>query len=348
MVTASISREKSLIQKIILIDGVWGTGKSMLGPLIGSFNNVEKFMMLELFEHLCNLCALKKIEHNACINLLRLHADRSLFNSLISREVNLRINDHSGLFNNPHPFLYLKRLLLNYETEKITEQIKVKKPIMNIMVHNFLCMADYAFEAFGEKLKFIEVVRHPIYLVEHWYNYIDRCGTDPTEFDLWIDYKGHSLPWFSFGWEQKYIESKTIDKAIYSISKLLENGSLKYDNLTSKQKKNTTFIPFEGFVIEPFSYLNKLKLFLEEEYDQFLMKKSLKKQKCPRMYIHGEKGRLQYGFNRKHNKLTEKEDYQRRLNFIHEEASKEAVILIENLSSMYAKDHNFPKKMPWE
>ena len=86
----------------------------------------------------------------------------------------------------------------------------------------------------------------------------------------------------------------------------------------------------------------------EAEKIVFAMKKSLKKQKCPRMYIHGEKGRLQYGFNRKHNKLTEKEDYQRRLNFIHEEPSKEAVILIENLSSMYAKDHNFPKKMPWE
>ena len=344
----SISRDKSLIQKIILVNGLWGTGKSMLGPLIGSFNNVEKFMMLELFEHFCNLCTLKKIEHNACINLLKLHADRSLFNSMIGREVNLRINDSSGLLNNPHPFSYLKRLFLDYDSENITQQITVKKPIMNIMVHNFLGMADYAFEAFGEKLKFIEVVRHPIYLVEHWYNYIDRCGTDPTEFDLWIDYKGQSLPWFSYGWEKKYVESKTIDRAIYSLSKLLEIGSLKYNNLNSTQKKNIIFIPFESFVLEPFSYLNRLKLFLETEYDQLLMKKSLKKQKCPRVYIHAEKGRIQYGFNKNHKKLAEKEDYQRRLNFIHEEASEEAVAVIENLSSMYAKDHNFPRKMPWE
>ena len=348
MDTVSINRDKSLVQKIIFVDGMKGAGKSILAPLIGCFEKVEKYKNFELFEHLCNLCALKKMEPDACISLLRLHADKSLFDSMISREVNLRISDDSGLFNTPHPFSYIKRLFLNYDTEKLTDSIITQKPVLNIMVHNFLWVVDYGFESFGEKLKFIEIVRHPVYMVEHWYNYIDRCGTDPTEFDLWIDYKGQSLPWFTFGWEEKYIESQTMDRAIYSISRLIEIGLSKYNNLSSNHKNNIIFIPFECFVLEPYSYLNKLKKFLEMEYDRTLMKRALKKQKCPRNSIHDGKGYRQYGFSKKNTQLTEKEDFERRWSFILEKASKETIRLLENHSEMYVKEYDFPKKMPWE
>ena len=49
-----------LCKNIVFIDGMWGTGKSMLGPIIGSFKGVEKQKIDYNFEYLCILNYFKK------------------------------------------------------------------------------------------------------------------------------------------------------------------------------------------------------------------------------------------------------------------------------------------------
>jgi hypothetical protein len=342
-----ISRNKSLVGQIVIVDGMWGSGKSILGPVIGSFERCENIKILEMYEHICTLSALGKFDRDACISLMRLHADMVLFNNMISREVNLRFKDDTGLLSNPKPLEYIKRLFRSYETSLLEKEIKLTKPILNLMVHNFLWLAKYGFEAFQDNLFLIEMVRHPVYMVEHWYNYIERCGTDPTEFDLWINYSGNSLPWFCFGWEELYKKSNVMDCTILSIQKLLEMGEKTVKNLSNNEKNHVIFIPFESFVLEPDPWIKRLTEF-SGVGPTTVTHKMLKKQKCPRRAINAGKGHASYGFNKKTTKLSEKNDYDRRWEFIKKRASPMAVDVLTTLSEQYARKYTFPRPMPWE
>ena len=47
-------------------------------------------------------------------------------------------------------------------------------------------------------------------------------------------------------------------------------------------------------------------------------------------------------------KLSEKDDFKRRLQFIKKESSSDAFTIMESLSDQYEKKYDFPREMPWE
>ena len=53
-------REKKLAQKILFIDGLSGSGKSLIGPLITSMQKSEYWVYDHLFEEIVVLLAKKK------------------------------------------------------------------------------------------------------------------------------------------------------------------------------------------------------------------------------------------------------------------------------------------------
>ena len=116
-------RKNKLCNQIVFVDGMWGTGKSILTPVLGSLKKVEKQMLNHNFEYLCTLENFNKVANSEAKSLIQLMADISLFNSMISREVNLRLFDDSGLLNNPNGFRYLKRLFKTGD-DKVVEEIK--------------------------------------------------------------------------------------------------------------------------------------------------------------------------------------------------------------------------------
>ena len=93
-------RKNKLCKQVVFIDGMWGTGKSILSPVVGSFNRVEKQMLNHNFEYISALENYGKIQNSEAKSLIQLMSDVSIFNSMISREVNLRPFDDSGLFLN--------------------------------------------------------------------------------------------------------------------------------------------------------------------------------------------------------------------------------------------------------
>ena len=55
-----------------------------------------------------------------------------------------------------------------------------------------------------------------------------------------------------------------------------------------------------------------------------------------------------YGFDKNLIQLSEEEDYNRRLTFIHEKATPNAVSILNDLSQRYMASYDFPRTMPWE
>jgi hypothetical protein len=337
-------RKNKLCNQIVFVDGMWGTGKSILTPVLGSLKKVEKQMLNHNFEYLCTLENFNKVANSEAKSLIQLMADISLFNSMISREVNLRLFDDSGLLNNPNGFRYLKRLFKTGD-DKVVEEIKNDKPILQIMTHNILQSSKLLFDTFDSLVKMIVMVRHPVYMVEHWFNYIDRVGVDLREFTLTTGDNGE-IPWFASGIEN-YSSMKPMDKVIYGIKALMDMQDKLILEMDKSRKKQILIIPFESFVLEPYKWIKESSQLLQTEETRTTYK-VLKKQKCPRKKIHAGKGHRSYGFDKNLIQLSEEEDYNRRLKFIRENTSSSTFNVLDDLSKRYMASYDFPRKMPWE
>ena len=210
-------RKNKLCERIVFLDGMWGTGKAILAPVLGSFEQVEKQILNYNFEYLCTIFFNDKEKEGNAEVLLQLMADVQLYDSVLSRNANFRPGDISGVFNNPYALRYFKRLFKS-DDERIIEEILSRKPILQLMTHNILPISDLLFKTFGNGMKLIAMVRHPIYMAEHWYNYIERIGIDEKEFTLAIGGEGQ-IPWFAES-ISNYLSLKTMDKVIHCIDAL--------------------------------------------------------------------------------------------------------------------------------
>jgi len=55
MMQANFIKNINVIDKLIFIDGLWGAGKSIMGPVIGSFKNLERQRIEHIYGFLSTL-----------------------------------------------------------------------------------------------------------------------------------------------------------------------------------------------------------------------------------------------------------------------------------------------------
>ncbi|MES3037954.1 MAG: hypothetical protein V4736_08610 [Bdellovibrionota bacterium] len=335
-----ITRDKHLAEEILFIDGSWGTGKSILGPVLGSFDRVEKQKIDHIFEYVATLDYLGKIQRDAAKSLLGMYADIDLFNSLISREVNLRWNDDSGILNNPKAFSYIKRLFMS-DGDIIKSRIGNERPILQIMSHHLLHVADSIFDTFGNRVKFVEMVRHPVYMVSHWYNYLHRVGADEREFNIWLKGNNQTLPWFIEN-ETEFNELNRMDRVIYSLSKL----DAMLDSSIQKHRENILVIPFELFVTDPNPFVTSIQTFLNAKPTSALSK-VLRRQKVPRKVLSAGRGHKSYGWSEKEIENSDVADYQSRLDFVAANATPIWVDRLLKLGAKYQATYKVAGIGPW-
>jgi hypothetical protein len=328
------TRELNLCNQIVILDGLTGTGKTMFAPLINSFERVQNSRFEYMIEYLCISSKKEKLKTDAASSMLNLLADIKYYDGAISREVNFRPSDLSSVFSGPNWYKYIKQLFMS-DGEKAGIRLNRDNPILFFVTHQILSCIDPAKKAFGERLKIVQMVRHPLYLVEHWESYIMMHGNNSRDFTIWIDYKGQSLPWFAEGWEEKYLSSNSYDKSIYSISSLMEKV---FECANDKKLENSLFfIPFELFVLDPWNYLKGLESFLglkvTKNTDYIL-----KRQHVPRESINAGPQKSiykRYGL-KKHNKaLSHEEDYGIQLESLRDKSSPEAFAVLEVMSKKY-------------
>ena len=266
--------------------------------------------------------------------MLNLLADIKFYDGAISREVNFRPSDLSSVFSGPYWYKYIKQLFMG-DGEKAGIRLHKDNPILFFVTHQILSCIEPAKNAFGERLKIVQMVRHPLYLVEHWESYIMMHGNNSRDFTLWIDYKGQSLPWFAEGWEEKYLLSNSYDRSIFSISVLMEKV---FESAKDKKLKDSVFfIPFELFVLDPWNYLNGLESFLGSKVTKNT-DYILKRQHVPRESINAGPQKSiykRYGL-KKHNKaVSHEEDYGIQLESLKDKSSPEAFAVLEVMSKKY-------------
>jgi len=332
----SLSRQVNIAKQVVFLDGLTGTGKTMLAPILSTFCRVEVQRLEHIYEHICALRYLDRIEEDAAIEMVQIYLDLACYNTMIGRESNFRWKDLSGVLSNPGGWRYVWRLF-QPDGEPVIERINQSQPIVQIVSHQVLGISETLFSALGERLTVIEAVRHPLHLLQHWYSYIDRHGTDPRDFTVWISHNGVNLPWFAAGWEERYLACNKMDRVIFTIDRLTHLADQAYKDLTITDARRVLLIPFERFVVEPSVYLKQIADLLNTTTTKSTHR-ALTKQKVPRsLSTDGLDLQIyrRYDWRPPDKGNTEASELRHRWEYAASEASEEGLDVLQKMCSAY-------------
>ena len=269
-----ISRNSQLLHKLIIVNGFPGCGKTMLSPIISSFSKVELIQYSPLIEQICELYNLKKIDTDVAESMIKMNADLLIYESMMARNANFRPSDLSSIFKDK-PIKHFSRLFRQGD-ELIPDIIKKEEPILHLTTHMLYPSIRLLERSLKEKLIFIEVVRHPLYMIiQHEMN-INNMD-DPRFQHIRYMNSGKEYTFYVEGWEDEFDRCNSYERAIYSMKWY-------FDKIKKNADNSSLIIPFESFVKNPDDFLNKISCSLSAKIDKDV-KKEMIKQKVPREHL---------------------------------------------------------------
>ena len=280
----SLSRETRLANTIVLVDGLGRAGKSMMAPILSSFDRIEIERLEASLEYAATLFGMGKITQDAAVSLLRLETDAQLYNSLIGRNTNFRLGDHSCVWRSPNRWRYFKRLF-SRQGPPVLQIVNQTRPIYQNVTHSQLASFELYYEAFGQDLRILEMVRHPVDVIEAWLRrgWGTRIGTDPLSLAFCVVYGDQEVPFHAIGWEETYLSTSPTGRVTRMIQRLWDKNQATFAAITSDQQRQVLFIPFESFIEKPWPYIDPLGDFIGSTKTRHTAS-ALKRQKCPRKY----------------------------------------------------------------
>ena len=323
---------KTFGNDIVIVDGFWGGGKSIVTSLIGSMTGVEKKKVEHIYECVCIAYAAQKMEHDAATAFLKIYADLSQYNNLIGREVNLRLSDDSGLRNNPGSFTYIRRLFQS-GGDGVSDQISKENLALLIASHELLSVSDLLYDAYGTRLKLIEVVRHPIHLFNNVRDYTATFERS-REFTLSFELNGVKVPWFAANWAEEFSRSSIADRALLSIARM-QDTMIKSIEQIQFMAKPLLVLSFEKTVLDPENSIRQLENFLNRTRTKHTTK-VLKQQSLPRTQISAGKATSSFSFT-SNAEDSEAEIYQKVASEISMSGSASAITEFKSAIAQYNK-----------
>lgn len=270
-------RSNTFPGQVFLLDGLTGSGKTMIMKLIATTQNVVPPQFNYQLEHLCIAISEKKMDRFAGIEILQLLLDQLMYDSRISRHINFRPRDLSSVLSSPRRLEFLKRLFLS-DGESAVDRLLNTPESLFLVVHQLLHTSQILDELPNKKVHRIVCARHPYYLMHHWVSYIEMFGSSPRDFTV-TTFDTSEVPWFIQKYATNFSSLHSYDKSALAISVL--SGNL--INFVEDSPK-TLVIDFENFVLNPNHYLTQLS----ERFGLKLsmaMTRELRRQNLPRHHI---------------------------------------------------------------
>ncbi len=335
--TPNVIRRGHLAPKIVIVDGQGGCGKTMLSPIIGALERVELLSYLYEMEHICALRYLGKIDNDAAEAMVRLLTDLKLYNTMMGRDVNFRASDLSSALRAVAPYRYISRLFQKGD-EEIPGRIKESQPILNLTTHNLLPFSGPVFDALGERVVFIEVVRHPLYMIKQQALNMERLLEDPRNFTVHFQDKGRQVPYWTKGWEDIFVAANPVDKSIHGIDQLTRLSRAAKER---RDGQGIITVPFERFVLDPWPFLEKITMALGTSVNA-RTKAMMKKQKVPRVRIADGIALKIYqrcGWQPPQEGADEQRELEVRRQYVKAHASDQAMVVLDRICTDYERQY---------
>ena len=282
----TMSREYGLDTMCLVVDGIAWSGKGLIGPILGSFARVEIMREGGFTQLFSILYDLGKITRDAAVVLMKTEADSLLIDSLIGRNTNFRVKDSSSVWHNPNLWQYFRRVLLE-DKIPLLERIKNDRPIFQYQTHGQLVNFELYYEAFGKRLRMVEMIRHPVDVIGKWVRsgYGELFGVNPLQMTLCVRYHEQDVPHLALGWEDIYLSASPVERAIRMIESQWNQSYNTYKSIPAMMKEQILIIPFENFAQHPKPYLSSLEQFIKS-YMTRHTSRVLRRANCPRI-LHG-------------------------------------------------------------
>lgn len=257
-----ICRLPRLLEHLVMVDGPARAGKTTVSRLISSFERVELERVQEIFDNIGYMTDLGKMDRDAAVSMLRAAADMDIYNLYLSRNVNCRPSDQTGILKSTHPLRYIRRLFSN-DGDAAVQRIQSEKPILLQHVHYQLERIGIHFDAFTDSLRVIEMLRHPVDLVAASRSRFAQnlCDSKRGAY-LCIRHKDTSVPVYAKGWEDEYLSANATDRVIRITHGYLVRSLEAYQALSDGHRKHVKFVKFDSVLNDPVEAAEALSGFL--------------------------------------------------------------------------------------
>ncbi len=196
MKTFNSKQSISIAKNKIFIDGISRTGKSIFSTILPNFEKMEHIQFFDLVEWLVPATKYGGMKLDYAKSILRIAYNQLYYNLFISRNVNFRKNDQTGIDNFHDPQKYYSRLE-KIDDESVIEEIASSEFYVPFMTHDLMVNMDIVSQL-DLDCKIIEIYRNPIDVVFSWWKrgLGTRLGKDPREFTLLLEIEKSELPWY--------------------------------------------------------------------------------------------------------------------------------------------------------
>jgi hypothetical protein len=336
----SISRQHNLTGKILFVDGLPGCGKTLFSAILSTLERTEMLGYSYEIEQYCQLHYLGKLPIDAASSLIKLSSDLKLYDSMMGRNVNFRPSDLSSVFQSNDPIKYIRRLIQPGD-EVIPDIIRSEQPILNLSTHNLLAFSEPVFEAFSDQCIFVEIVRHPIYMIKQQYLNMSKLIGTERSFTIHFSYNGEELPYYSQEWKSSYLQMSPMDRVIFFIDYITKKTEAMKKTIQEQYKVSVCTVPFEQFVLDPGPTIEDIAKLLETNTTRDTLR-VMSEQNVPRSKIADGIDVPIYrrcGWEPSLGEGDEKFELNKRRDSIREKASSEMMDLLDKLSYEYEKKY---------
>lgn len=270
---------------LIVLDGVVGGGKGLLAPIVSSFNGVNSWSARAELEQILYLHTSRNITTMACRELIKTWVDQYSINYVLGRDVNIKFSDMSGVWKQGKGLEFLRNMISNKTTDQAVQKISEKKPRVLLMTHAITSHAKPIFEAFGDRLTFLRITRHPssIYMLQHLLRWLEKWRDTPSHGLLNLA-REHSRvfkhPDVALSAECLSFKSG-IDEVIQLLWEWQVSGDSAIDESKVSAEGQILEVCYEKFVFEPMPVIKTLSSLIREPISGSVLKE-LKRQGVPR------------------------------------------------------------------
>lgn len=258
--------QESIAKNLLFVDGITRSGKSLLSHVIGTFEKVEHIQFINPLEHLVAGMSLGFVDLQFAQAFINSHMNEAVYNTLLSRNINFRPEDQTGVPNHPQFKMYQDRLNRK-DGDDVIEELRKATVLFPFMTHDMMVNLSVLKELKLE-FKMLEIYRNPITNIQSCIKrgWGERFGSDPRAFTLNLENGTTLIPWYCAGEEQKWSTFNQTERCVWMVTTLLQR-SIKQQRLYGDDSILT--FSFENFVQNSSEVISHIEVFLGRKKTEF-------------------------------------------------------------------------------
>ncbi|NTV29639.1 MAG: sulfotransferase [Candidatus Omnitrophica bacterium] len=279
---------ENIAKNLVFIDGLPRCGKSLFSGILSSLDRFEHIKFFSLIEHIVPSAAVGAIDIGCAKAILRLNLNELIYNSFISRNVNFRPDDQTGIWNYKDPKVYFQRLSAP-EGDSVVEEIRKGNHFVPFQTHDLLSNLS-TLDKLEVDYRMLTLFRDPLDVCYSWWKrgWGDRFGADPRAFTLLLKQGKDTLPWYSLEEPKRWLRANPQEKCVLNVLDIYNNSLKEYKAAAQPERLCPVF--FEDFVQKPHQELDRICGFLNTSQTDFT-ERAIKLANCPRVLIQADKER---------------------------------------------------------